>query len=138
MLPRHLPLDAPNRLALMLHLEFGAIRLDQFGRPFTLVTKALPRRPAALSQSFLNGRYTSRRYDQPAGGHHPHQVMELTLDVGKTCENIGVVEFQVVDNQGARPVMHELGALIKKSTVVLVRLNHEKRCLPQPGRQWNA
>lgn len=50
-----------------------------------------------------------------AGRHGAHQMMELALDGGQVVENIGVVEFKVVEHSGAWPVMHKLAALSKNA-----------------------
>ncbi len=68
----------------------------------------------------------------PAGrGHGPHQVMELAFDRGEVVEDVGVVELQVVQDCGARSVVHELAALVEEGGVVLVGLDHEV----SPGAQ---
>src|SRR5690606_20389471 len=40
-------------------------------------------------------------------------------------ENVGVVVFEVVEDRDARPVMHELRALVEERGVVLVGLHDE-------------
>jgi hypothetical protein len=45
-----------------------------------------------------------------------------------------VVEFQVVENQRARAVVDELGALVEEGGVVLVRFHHEERRAAQSRR----
>ena len=60
--------------------------------------------------------------------------MELPLDHRQVVEDVGVVEFEVVQDQRPRPVVHELGALVEKGGVVLVRLDDEKRGLAKAGR----
>jgi hypothetical protein len=64
--------------------------------------------------------------DQPAAGHGAHQVVELALDHREVVEDVRVVELQVVEHQGARAVVDELGALVEEGGVVLVRLHHEE------------
>ena len=61
-------------------------------------------------------------------------MMELTLDCAQVFEDIRVVEFEVVQNRGAGPVMHELGALVEKGAVVFICLDHEERRIAEPGR----
>ena len=71
--------------------------------------------------------------DQPAARRHgAHQVMELALDRREVVEDVGVVELEVVEDRGARPVVDELAALVEEGGVVLVGLDHERR---RPGRR---
>ena len=66
--------------------------------------------------------------DQPAARRHgAHQVMELALDRRQVVEDVGVVELEVVEDRGARPVVDELAALVEEGGVVLVGLDHERR-----------
>ena len=64
--------------------------------------------------------------DTSVPGHAAHQVVELSLYSAEIIENIGVVELQVVDGQGSRPVVHELGALVEESGIVFIRLHHKE------------
>ena len=64
---------------------------------------------------------------RPGARHGAHQVVELALDRGEVGIDVGVVEFEVVEDRGARPVVHELGALVEERGVVLVGLDHEER-----------
>lgn len=57
--------------------------------------------------------------------------MELALDRGQVGVDVGVVEFEIIQDQGARAVMDELGALVEERAVVFVGLDHEKRGIPQ-------
>ena len=60
--------------------------------------------------------------------------MELPLDARQVVENIGVVEFQVVQDRRARAVVDKLAALVKKRGVVFVGLDHEGVARAQPSR----
>src|SRR3546814_4925964 len=55
-----------------------------------------------------------------------HQMMELGLDGLEIGEDIGVVEFEVIEDGGARPVMHEFGALVEECRVVFVGFDNEE------------
>ena len=66
--------------------------------------------------------------------HGAHQVMELALDRGEVGEDVGVVELEVVEDRGARPVVDELRALVEERGVVLVGLDHEERAVAEPRR----
>ena len=52
--------------------------------------------------------------------------MELGLDGIQVGEDVGVVELEIIEDRGARMVMHELGTLVEKRRVVLIRFNHKK------------
>ena len=73
--------------------------------------------------------------DQPATRDGAHQMMELALDLTEIVEDVGVVELQVVEDQGAWSIVDELGALIEEGGVVLVRLDHEEGRGAQPRGQ---
>ena len=64
------------------------------------------------------------------------------LDGGQIGKDVGVIEFQIVQHQRARPVMDELGALVKKRGVVFVRFHHKEGRASQAGGLaevgWNA
>ena len=51
--------------------------------------------------------------------------MKLALDGWKVLKDIGVVKFQIVQDGGARTVMHELAALVEEGGVVFVGFNHK-------------
>ena len=59
-------------------------------------------------------------------------MMELRLDGGEVGEDVGVVEFEIVEYRGARPVVDELGALVEKGGVVFVGLDDEERAVGEP------
>ena len=66
-------------------------------------------------------------HDQPPVARHAaQQLVELPLDGGQVRVDVRVVEFEVVQDRRARPVVQELGALVEKRRVVLVRLDHER------------
>ena len=56
--------------------------------------------------------------------------MELALHVAKVVEDVGMVEFEVVQHQGARAVVHELRAFVEECGVVLVGLDDERPAWP--------
>ena len=59
-------------------------------------------------------------------------MVELRLDGAQAVEDVRVVVLQIVDDQRARTVMHELGATVEIRGVVFVRLHHEERRRTQP------
>jgi hypothetical protein len=72
--------------------------------------------------------------DAAARRNGAHQVVELGLDRRQVGKDVGVVELEVVEDRGARAVMHELRALVAEGGVVLVGLDHEEGRLGQPRR----
>ena len=60
-------------------------------------------------------------------------MVELPLNRLQVVKNVGVVEFQVVQNGGARAVMHKLAAFVEKRSVVFVGFDHKWGALPQAG-----
>ena len=62
----------------------------------------------------------------PTPRHRPQQLVKLPEDGIEILVDVGVIEFEVVEHQRARPVVHELGSLIKERRVVFVGLDHEK------------
>jgi len=50
----------------------------------------------------------------------------VAADGGDVRINIRVIEFQIIENRGARPVVHEFRPLIEKRSVVLIRLDDEQ------------
>jgi hypothetical protein len=105
---------------------------SQLGGPVAALADGLRRRPAAHGQHLVHGRLAGGMHDQPAARHGAHQMMELALDHGQIIEDVGVIELQVVDDQGARAVVDELGALVEEGRVVLVRLDDEAVALAEP------
>ena len=70
----------------------------------------------------------------PVRRDRAHQVMELRLDRGQVREDVGVVVLEVVEDQRARPVVHELRALVEERGVVLVGLDHEEAAVGMARR----
>jgi hypothetical protein len=119
--PAHLCHGAPRRV----HPEGRAVRLqpvppsNRRPRRWTASASSSPS-PAPRPRPARHG-----MHDQPAAGHGAHQMVELALDHGQIIEDVGVIELQVVDDQGPRAVVDELAALVEKGRVVLVRLDDE-------------
>ena len=95
---------------------------------------ALDRRPATHLQEALN-------LGLVAVDHEPTVTREDAQHLVKLPENrihvgvdIRMVEFEVIDDQRARSVMHELGTLVEKRGVVLVGLDHEVLSGAKAGR----
>jgi hypothetical protein len=87
--------------------------------------------PAASLQHTLKRLVACIHHQASAGRYRAHQVVELGLDGGQVRKDVGVVEFQVVQDGRARPVVHELAALVEECGVVLVGLDHEVGPLPK-------
>ena len=91
----------------------------------------------ALSRWLVQGRTN----DQPLGRNGTHQVVELAFDGFHALENIGVVVFQVVQDQGVRAVMDKLGALVEERAVVFIGLDDKEIALPRradTGKSWGT
>ena len=58
--------------------------------------------------------------------HDPNQMMELGLDRRQIGEDVRVIELEVVQDGGARPVMNEFRTLVAESGVVFVRFDDEE------------
>jgi hypothetical protein len=59
-------------------------------------------------------------------------VVELTLDGADVRVDVGMVVLEVVQDHGARTVVHELCALVEERRVVLIRLDDEVRPRSEP------
>src|SRR6185369_543517 len=122
------PLDAGDLEAAAQHVERVrlAARAQHSGRLLP-AAEALHLAPAAHREDALE-RLLARVDDDPAAaGNGANEVMELALDRGEVVEDVGVVELEVVEDRGARPVVDELAALVEEGGVVLVGLYHERR-----------
>ncbi|MND59197.1 hypothetical protein D3C80_503910 [compost metagenome] len=60
--------------------------------------------------------------------------MELFLNGFQVVKDIRMIELKIIEDQRARAVMHELGALIEEGAVVFVSFNHKERAFAQTGR----
>ena len=54
-------------------------------------------------------------------------MVELALDGSHVREDVGVVEFKIVEDRHPRPVVDEFAAFVEERGVVLVGLHHEQR-----------
>ena len=90
-----------------------------------------PKRCTSLQQPIASTRCSASSRalttSRPLRRHGAHEVVELALDRGQVVEDVGVVELEVVEDRGARPVVDELAALVEERGVVLVGLDHERR-----------
>ena len=89
-------------------------------------------RPATLLKGFVDVVVVGRRDDEPVSGYGAQKVIELGLDGGEVGEDVRVVVLQVVDDQGTRVVVNELGSSVEVGAVVLVGLHHEEGVSAQP------
>ncbi len=131
------PAKVSLRRARVRHLAVGADPpLGQRGAFDTELGtgEALDRRPAAAREHAREARFLRIDDHAPARRYRAHQVMELRLDRGQVGEDVGVIVFEIVQDQRARPVMHELGALVEERRVVLVGLDHEEAAVGMARR----
>ena len=126
------PPDLPGRAALLQHRE---ILWRTAGREVAdRGPKAANFAPTAHVQDTVQTFFQAIHHDpaaavRPGPGHSANQVVKLAFDVSQVVEDVGVVKLQVIQHSGAGPVMHKLAALVKKSGVVLVGLDHKQRFL---------
>ena len=52
-------------------------------------------------------------------------MVKLRLDRCNIREDVGMVEFKVVEYRGPRAVMHELAAFVEKCRIVFISFDHE-------------
>ena len=69
--------------------------------------ETLDRRPATALQNALQTGLGSIGNNQAGGGQGADKVVKLRFDSTQIGEDVGVIEFQIVQNDGARPVMDE-------------------------------
>ena len=120
------PGDMADGLAVVQHIEC-AVSVRLTGLPAFCAVEVFHRRPAALRQHGLQAIFAAVAHNQALAGNGTHQVVELGLDGGEVGENVGVVVFEVVQNGGARSVVHKLAALVEEGGVVFIGFDHEKR-----------
>ena len=53
-------------------------------------------------------------------------MVKLALNCRQVIENVGMIELQIINRQGARTIVNKFGPFIKKCSVVLIGLNHKK------------
>src|SRR5674476_1019506 len=70
----------------------------------------------------------------PLVGHRAQQVMKLALDGRQIIKNVGMIEFEIVEHDGARSIVDKLASLVKKSRVIFVGLDDESLAVTQSGR----
>src|SRR4051812_24253209 len=104
------PLRFALRLAFEGHAKAAISRL-RAGLPAVAARKALDGCPRTASEYSLQVGVSAIADDESRAGHRAHKMMKLRFDRGEVAKNIGVVKLEVVQDRGARRVMHELRAL---------------------------
>jgi len=127
------PFNARDFAAVPKHVKSGGLPLGREAFCCGAAEK-YPLTPAALGQHARQAVFAAIDNNPAGAGHRAHQVVELAFDRRQVVEDVGVVELQVVQDGGARAVMHELAALVEEGGVVLVGFDHEGTALPQPSR----
>ena len=64
-------------------------------------------RPATALQNALQAGFGRIGNNQAGGGQGADKVVKLRFNSTQIGEDVGVIEFQIVQNDGARPVMDE-------------------------------
>ena len=128
------PLDGAVHAPVLQHLEAREVRgaghrprRPQRRGAVRRAGKALERRPAAHGERLRQARVAGVPDDAAAAGDDAYQVMELPLDGADVGVDVGVIVLEIVEDQRARPVVHELGALVEERAVVFVGLDDEER-----------
>src|SRR5260370_7540530 len=71
------------------------------------------------------------RQQQAVAGHQPDEVFESGLDGFEIFKNVGVVEFEVVEDGRLGQVVDELAAFVEEGGVVFVKPSKFAHYLPQ-------
>ena len=141
-------LCAPNRfqrhrahgLAAFEHHELGKVAaLGHVERPGDASAPGVARESLRAASTRPSRAWPSRLSSpafhrmRPDAGNGAHQVMELLLDRAEVLVDVGVIELEVVEDQRARAVVDELGALVEERRVVFIGLDDEiLSCPPKP------
>ena len=133
--PEQRPTHAADDGAAAQHVEFGTVPRAQARLPVAAFdAERGQRRPAAHRQDLGQARVFGVDDQAAVAGHRAHQVMELALDRRDVREDVGVIEFEVVEDRHGRAVVHELGALVEERGVVFVGFDHEVHAMVQRRR----
>src|SRR5689334_21291400 len=62
---------------------------------------------------------------EPVARNEANQATEGRLDGGEVLENVGVIEFEIIDDGDLGQVMDELAAFIEEGGIVLVAFDNE-------------
>src|SRR5689334_7048269 len=98
----------------------------------TMCRESLARRPATACDYIVEIGIRGVVHDEPAARDDTQQMTELTLDGLQIGVNIRVIEFQIVEDERARMVVNELGALVEEGRVVFIGFDDEERRIAQP------
>ncbi len=130
-LAHQIPLHLAYALAVQQHFPLRGVGSELFRLPVALLAHQLLLAPAAHRHHLLQIDVVLRQDDLALPRHDTHQVVELLLNRLQIVKDVGVIELKVVEDQRARRVVYELGALIKERAVILVGLNHKERAVAQ-------
>src|SRR5690242_8737857 len=61
--------------------------------------------------------------------------MKLLLNGCKIRKNIGVIEFQIIEDRSPGTEMNKFRAFVKKSSVIFIGFDNKERRLAKSGRQ---
>ena len=88
-------------------------------------TKRLHRRPTSHFDQRLQVLVSAIANDLSASRDHAQQLMELPKNCVHIRIDIGVVVFEIIENERARPVVNKLRPLIEKRGVIFIRLDNK-------------
>src|SRR5690606_3391466 len=95
------------------HVEPSCLRFAH-GLPGAARTESLGGCPASPLQHAVQGVIVGGKQDAALGWNGAHEVMELGFYGGEVGKDVGVVEFQVVQDGRARAVVDELRSLVEE------------------------
>ena len=88
--------------------------------------KAFERRPRAHGERGLQVLVAGVPENASRARDRAHQVMKLFLDRRQVFVDVGVIELEIVEDQRARAVVDELGALVEERGVVFIGFDDEE------------
>src|SRR5947208_11487057 len=119
----------PFHIALALFVECNgkpAVRGLPTGLPTAACSEPLNRCPAAAFEHPLEIHVAAVTHNQSVRWHCAYQMMELRLDRREIRKNIGVIEFEIIEDRGARRIVQGRGGVIEEGSVVLVRADDKE------------
>ncbi|MOA31393.1 hypothetical protein D3C78_1525480 [compost metagenome] len=121
------PLHFADFFTVQPHFPLGCVSCQFLRLPVALLAHQLLLAPATHRDSLLQIDVVLRVDDAALPRHDTHQVMELFLNGFQVVKNVRMIELKVIEDQGARAIMHKLGAFIEEGAVVFVGFNHKER-----------
>ncbi len=128
------PVHAPLENTAEADVE-SAVRIGRSRLPAGVAAESFHRCPRAACQQPGEVAVVTVGDEQAVAGHGAHQMMELRFDRREIGKDVGVIVFEIVEDDGTRAVVDELGTLVEECGVVLVGLDDEEGAVGQARRQ---